>query len=377
MSTFTASGNLENTMLLSNDENTFPYESNKQTVPPRSGIHRGKVSPILPLLESRGLLLGKKRILCYGCGAGQDVEWLLVRRYPAEGYDTYAPFGYTTPPSGYYDLVCFNYVLQRIQPPEIRGRKIREAFGLVRPGGLFAVTSRLALKEAPSPDIIGVTQYFQELLGNVPITDQELLPTPDGQAVMGLFFKGGLYEPRKPVRWIDTQDAFETLCRELSTRKRVGLDVETTLEEPRVLCTIQFSDEDANYVIDALACQDLSPIRQVLENKDVLKIIHNAEFERQMFAPFGLKIDPVLDTLVASRKKTRRAPIQGGHRLDEVCERELNIFLDKRQQTSDWTVRPLSPEQLRYAAIDAEVLILLHDVFCPPPPPEPGVLFET
>lgn len=335
------------------------------------------VAPVLPLLESRGLLLGKKRILCYGCGDGVDVDWLLVRRYPAEGYDTYAPYGYTTPPSGYYDLVLFNYVLSRISTPENRRRRFREAFGLVRPGGLFAVTSRSALREAISPDVTGVRQYFHDLLGEVSLTAEELLPTEDGQAVIGLFFKGGIYEPRNPIRWIDTPDALATVCRELATRRRLGLDVETTLEEPRVLCTVQFADREVNYVIDALAIRDLSPLREVLENPTVLKIIHNAEFERQMFAPLRMKIEPVFDTLVASRRKPRKTPVNGGHRLDEVCERELGIFLDKKLQTSDWTARPLTSEQLRYAAVDAEVMLPLHDVFCPPPPPEPGMLFEV
>ncbi|HOV60018.1 MAG TPA: hypothetical protein PK349_03015 [Candidatus Hydrogenedentes bacterium] len=338
---------------------------------------RREVAPILPLLENRGLLLGKKRILCYGCGDGVDVDWLLVRRYPVEGYDTHVPFGYATPPTGHYDLVLFNYVLGRISAPENRRRKFREAFGLVRPGGLFAVTSRSALRNAPSPDVIGVGRYFHDLLGNVSLTAEELLPTEDGQAVMALFFKGGLYAPRNPIHWIDQPDAMAALCRDLATRDRLGLDVETTLEEPRVLCTVQFADERANYVIDALAIRDLSPLRGILENPSVLKIIHNAEFERQMFAPLGMKIDPVFDTLVASRKKPRKTPISGGHRLDEVCERELGIFLDKGLQTSDWTVRPLSEEQLRYAAIDAEVMIPLHDVFCPPPPPETGMLFDA
>lgn len=42
-----------------------------------------------------------------------------------------------------------------------------------------------------------------------------------------------------------------------------------------------------------------------------------------------------------------------------VCERELGIALDKNEQTSDWAQRPLSDEQLRYAALDAEVLLAL------------------
>jgi ribonuclease D len=46
-----------------------------------------------------------------------------------------------------------------------------------------------------------------------------------------------------------------------------------------------------------------------------------------------------------------------------VCERELGVVLDKRAQTSNWSCRPLSTDQLEYAALDAEVLLALYDWF--------------
>jgi hypothetical protein len=46
-----------------------------------------------------------------------------------------------------------------------------------------------------------------------------------------------------------------------------------------------------------------------------------------------------------------------------VCERELGIVLDKSSQTSNWSRRPLDADQLRYATLDAEVLLALHEHF--------------
>ena len=51
----------------------------------------------------------------------------------------------------------------------------------------------------------------------------------------------------------------------------------------------------------------------------------------------------------------------GGHGLAMVCERELGVSLDKGEQTSNWSRRPLDADQLRYAALDAEVLLALFD----------------
>ena len=39
----------------------------------------------------------------------------------------------------------------------------------------------------------------------------------------------------------------------------------------------------------------------------------------------------------------------------------FGLPLDKRQQTSDWQVRPLSPAQVQYAALDARVLVEIFD----------------
>ena len=55
--------------------------------------------------------------------------------------------------------------------------------------------------------------------------------------------------------------------------------------------------------------------------------------------------------------------ISEGHSLGTVCRRELGIKLDKRYQRSNWSRRPLTPAQLNYAALDAEVLIDLHRLF--------------
>jgi ATP-dependent Lhr-like helicase len=44
-----------------------------------------------------------------------------------------------------------------------------------------------------------------------------------------------------------------------------------------------------------------------------------------------------------------------------VSERELGLSLDKSEQTSDWSRRPLDADQVRYAALDAEILLELHE----------------
>ena len=53
----------------------------------------------------------------------------------------------------------------------------------------------------------------------------------------------------------------------------------------------------------------------------------------------------------------------GGHSLGMVCKRELGISLDEAEQSSNWSRRPLDADQLNYAALNAEVLLALHERF--------------
>ena len=76
-----------------------------------------------------------------------------------------------------------------------------------------------------------------------------------------------------------------------------------------------------------------------------------------MLGKLGVTIGGVVDTLALSRA---RRPGADSHTLAAVVERELGFWLDKTCQTSDWRRRPLTDAQVNYAALDAEVLLLVH-----------------
>lgn len=141
----------------------------------------------------------------------------------------------------------------------------------------------------------------------------------------------------------------------------VGLDVETALDFS-TFCLLQIATRTRTFLIDPLAVGDLKPIIDVLGGSVPVKVIHNARFERRVLAAIGVALDGVYDTLEASRR-ARGADALGGHSLAMVCERELGIVLDKTAQSSNWSRRPLDAEQLKYAALDAEVLLALHERF--------------
>lgn len=172
---------------------------------------------------------------------------------------------------------------------------------------------------------------------------------------------GGGAALKNQVEWVATPAALRALVDRLASDEVIALDVETALDF-NTLCLIQIATPARNYIIDPFAAGDLAPLRTVLGSSRPAKVIHNATFERRVLAAVGIELKGVFDTLTISR--TLRGPdVLGGHGLAMVCERELGIVLDKGEQTSNWSQRPLTIEQLRYAALDAEVLLDLHRVF--------------
>jgi len=165
--------------------------------------------------------------------------------------------------------------------------------------------------------------------------------------------------PTLPVRWIDSDVQLRDTCERLRQEDAVALDVETTLYSRR-LCLVQLGTREQIFIIDAFQITEFDPLIALLGDPNVVKIIHNATFEKGVLAPHGVTIRNIADTLELSRAKHGR-DIKDGHKLGVVCERELGIELDKTEQTSDWSLRPLSRRQLAYAALDVEVLPPLWD----------------
>lgn len=192
--------------------------------------------------------------------------------------------------------------------------------------------------------------------------DREIAPRAL-QPLLSARTRPGAARPRREVRWVDTDGGLLQLVEELSGEPVVGLDVETTLTD-QALCLVQLGCPRFTALVDPLAISDLRPLGRLLADPRVIKVIHNAQFERRVLGAAGFEIVNVFDTLLVSRQVRGRG-VLGGHKLAAVCERELEIVLDKGEQQSDWRQRPLSAEQVAYAALDAEVLVALYGVFAP------------
>ncbi len=167
--------------------------------------------------------------------------------------------------------------------------------------------------------------------------------------------------PTNPVVWVASPEDAAAACVALAEEPVLGLDVETTLRT-HSLCLLQVAGVSTTYLFDPLALTDLAPLAALLADPAITKVIHKASFERSVLEPLGIEFVNVVDTLDVS-KQVRGTQADGGHSLKAVAMRELGLVMDKTEQVSNWSRRPLTERQLAYAALDAEVLIRLHDRF--------------
>lgn len=121
------------------------------------------------------------------------------------------------------------------------------------------------------------------------------------------------------------------------------------------LCLIQLTGGDGTcYIIDPLPLADLSPLFTLLEDPSSMKIIHHSNNDIMLLSKLGCQIKGVMDTDVAAKLLNYERSS-----LATVLKEEFNQEIDKSQQSSNWNKRPLTHDQLKYAAID---VIYLHQV---------------
>ena len=107
-------------------------------------------------------------------------------------------------------------------------------------------------------------------------------------------------------------------------------------------------------LIDPVPLPDLSAIQDATAG--VEWILHAATQDLACLADLGLRPSRLFDTELAGRLLGRERVS-----LAALVQSELGEVLEKGHGATDWSVRPLSKAQLRYAVLDVELLIELRD----------------
>ena len=110
-------------------------------------------------------------------------------------------------------------------------------------------------------------------------------------------------------------------------------------------------------VVDLLAIRDVRPLQPFLVAPSTVVFAHNYAYDGRMLTRLGLRPRLVYDTCRAAR-----ILYEGQARLADLSERLLGTPMAKEMQVSDWGRRPLSREQIAYAARDAADTLVIGEI---------------
>src|SRR5262252_501230 len=151
---------------------------------------------------------------------------------------------------------------------------------------------------------------------------------------------------------ITATSALADACRRMAREPFVTIDTEFLRETTYypLLCVAQMASAEEAVVVDALAPGiDLSPFYALMANEKVMKVFHAARQDIEIVWHAAKLIPhPIFDTQVAAMVLGHGDSIS----YDQLVQRITGDTLDKSHRFTDWTRRPLSEAQLRYAISD-------------------------
>jgi ribonuclease D len=163
-----------------------------------------------------------------------------------------------------------------------------------------------------------------------------------------------------PLIMVTDTATLEQVCRELAKEPVLGVDTEadSMYSYTEKLCLIQVSDRNKDYIIDPLQVEDMSSFGDILENENIVKIFHGADYDVvSMKRDLGVQIRNIFDTMVSSQ--ILGLPRVG---LADLVNTFFGVKLDKKYQRYNWSLRPLLPEHLAYARGDSHFLLSLREL---------------
>ncbi|MBA58136.1 MAG: ribonuclease D [Gammaproteobacteria bacterium] len=120
---------------------------------------------------------------------------------------------------------------------------------------------------------------------------------------------------------------------------------------------LQVCDGNRCFLFDPVSLSNLAAFSEILTDKKITKIFHSCSEDLEVFQhAFGVLPVPVYDTQISS------AFLGAGFSISyqALVEHYLSVLLTKDQTRSNWLARPLTKQQLNYAAQDVTYLFEIY-----------------
>lgn len=158
------------------------------------------------------------------------------------------------------------------------------------------------------------------------------------------------------MKTITTTDALAAFCKEAAKRAYVTVDTEFLRERTYYskLCLIQLAYQDENgddaVLVDPLVDGlSLAPLYDLFTDVGVVKVFHAARQDLEIFfVDEGVIPAPLFDTQVAAMVCGFGEQVGYETLVRKICKSDL----DKSSRFTDWSRRPLTDAQAKYAVAD-------------------------
>ena len=163
-----------------------------------------------------------------------------------------------------------------------------------------------------------------------------------------------------PFRYIDTPQGLSQWVEFCRCQPVIAVDTESDSfhHYREKVCLIQMTANGEDAVLDPLAVHDLSSLGPLFADPQKTKIFHDACYDLICLRrDFNFEIRGIFDTMLASRLLGAQT-----FGLAAILKQRFGHEANKRLQRSDWTRRPLLPEQLNYARFDTHFLPQLAEI---------------
>lgn len=164
--------------------------------------------------------------------------------------------------------------------------------------------------------------------------------------------------PTEPI-WVDRDDHLAELCTRWRAQASIAVDTEFMRSDTfyPIAGLLQIGDGQGCYLIDPLAINALEPLRELLLDEKVIKVLHSCSEDLEVFQRWlGLVPAPLFDTQIAAAF----AGLGFGLGYANLVKNVLGIEVPKDETRSDWLQRPLSQAQLKYAALDVAHMLIVY-----------------
>ena len=159
--------------------------------------------------------------------------------------------------------------------------------------------------------------------------------------------------------YLDTPETVDLFLDDISGVREIALDTEGASFHRFIdrIYLLQITTRERSAIIDPLPIAPPHRLGAILEDPEVEIVFHDADYDiRLLHQDYGWQVNNIFDTRIAAQLLGMKS-----FGLAALLEQFFGVKLDKKHQRADWSLRPLTPGMLEYAAQDTRFLLDLRD----------------